>query len=102
MCDTYSMSIKHEKPITSLYTLIVADIPFPLKCLVSYSTDQLLGTNSKDVEKISHFLIFVALGHLLGPLTPEILVSNSLDVIVNENPAYNKKFVHLQIVHLLV
>ena len=88
--------------MTSLYTLIVADLPFPLKCLVSYSTDQLLGTNSKDVEKISHFLISVALEHLLGPLTPEILVSNSLDVIVNKHPAYNKKFVHLQIVHLLV
>ena len=44
--------------------------PFPLKFLVSYNTNKLLKTSSKDVEKISHFLSWFALGHLLGPLGP--------------------------------
>ena len=56
--------------MTSLYTSRAADLPFPLKFLVSYDTNKLLRTSSKDVEKISHFPSQFALEHLLGPLGP--------------------------------
>ena len=54
----------------SSYTSKAADLPFPLKFLLSYDTDKFLRISSKDVEKISHFLSQFALGHLLGPLGP--------------------------------
>ena len=54
----------------SSYTSKAADLPFPLKFLLSYNTDKFLRISSKDVEKISHFLSQFALGHLLGPLGP--------------------------------
>ena len=53
----------------SSYTSRAADLSFPLKFLVSYDTNK-LRTSSKHVEKISHFLSWFALGHLLGPLGP--------------------------------
>ena len=56
--------------MTSSYTSMAADLPFPLKFLVSYDTNKFLRTSSKDVEKISYFLSQFALGHLLGPLGP--------------------------------
>ena len=56
--------------MTSSYTSRAADLPFPLKFLVSYDTNKFLRTSSKDVEKINHFLSRFALGHLLGPLGP--------------------------------
>ena len=56
--------------MTSSYILRAADFHFPLKFLVSYDTNKLLRTSSKNVEKINHFLSWFALGHLLGPLGP--------------------------------
>ena len=56
--------------MTPSYTSRAADLPFPLKVLVSYDTNKLLKTSSKDVKKISHFLSQFALGHLMGPLGP--------------------------------
>ena len=56
--------------MASSYTSRAADLPFPLKFLVSYDTNKFLRTSSKDVEKINHFLSQFALGHLLGPLGP--------------------------------
>lgn len=50
------------------YNLRAADLPFRLKFLVIYGRDQLLSTQSKDVEKVSHFLGWFALVDLLGPL----------------------------------
>ena len=83
---------------------MAADLPFPLKLLVSYDTNKFLRALSKDVGKISHFLSQFALGHLLGSLGPAdhpfplwILVSYSLNIVVTKYIAYNKKFVHLQI-----
>ena len=55
--------------MTSSQTSRAADLPSPLKCLVSYDTSKFLRTSRKDVEKISHFLSRFALGHLLGPLS---------------------------------
>ena len=55
--------------MTSSYTSRAADLPSPLKFLVSYDTNKFLRTSSEDVEKISHFLSRFALGHLLGPLS---------------------------------
>ena len=54
----------------SSYTSRAADLPFPQEFLVSYNTYKFLRTSSKDVEKISHFLSWFALGHLLGLLGP--------------------------------
>ena len=56
--------------MTSSYTSRAAEIPFPLKFLVSYDTNKFLMTSNKDVQKISDFLSQFALGHLLGPLGP--------------------------------
>ena len=71
-----------------------ADLPVPLKFLVSYDTNKFLRTSSKDVEKISHFLSRLALGHLLSPLGPtdhrlplEILVSYCLNIFVTKRIA---------------
>ena len=75
-----------------------------MEFLVSYETNKILMTSSKDFEKISHFLSWFALGHLLGTLGPadhglplQISVSYSLDLVVTKRIAYNKEFVHLQI-----
>ena len=54
----------------SPYTLRATDFPLPLKFLVSYGTNQLLSTRSKDVDKISHFLTWLSFGHLLVLLGP--------------------------------
>ena len=90
--------------MTTSYTSRAADLPFPLEYLVSYDTNKFLRTSSKDVEKMSHFLGWFALGHLLDPLRPAdhplplwILVSYSLDITVTKRIAYNNKFFHLQI-----
>ena len=56
--------------MASSYTSRAADLPFPLTFLVSYDANEFLRASSKDVEKISHFLSWFALGHLLGPLGP--------------------------------
>ena len=56
--------------MTSSYTSRAADLPFPLKFLVNYETNNFLRTSSKNVKKISHFLSCFALGYLLGPLGP--------------------------------
>ena len=54
----------------SSYTSRAADLPFPLKFLVSYDTNKFLMTSSKDVEKISHFLSQFALEHFSDSLGP--------------------------------
>ena len=70
MLDFYSIAIKPRGPMMSSYTSRAADLPFPLKFLVSYDTNNFLRTSSKNVEKISHFLSRLAFGYLLGPLGP--------------------------------
>ena len=54
--------------MTSSYTSRVADLPFPLKFLVTHDTNKFLRTSTKDFEKISYILSRFALGQLLGPL----------------------------------
>ena len=56
--------------MASSYTSRTANLFFPLKFLVSYEANKFQRTSSKDVEKITHFLNWFALGHLLGPLGP--------------------------------
>ena len=54
--------------MTSSYTSRATDLPFPWEFLVIYGTNKFLMISSKNVEKISPFLSWFALGHLLCPL----------------------------------